>query len=241
MKYKVLVVEDEFIVAEDLKNIILKQGHQAVGVADNYKDALVLVAEYSPDLVLIDINLGKQKNGLDLAKILKEKHQTPFVFITSYADQTHINAAKELAPLSYIAKPFNEKNVALAIDIGMSNYQEQQLSLYDKVIQQDFFFIKDKRMMKKVKFEEIQCLQADDNYTFIHTLDNRYIVYISLKEILKKLPKNFIRVHRSYIVNIQFVSGVKADEVYLASDQNIPLGRSFKSNFIEKLNYLSSE
>lgn len=241
MKYHIAIVEDEYFVAQDLQNIITKNGHQALGTAETYKDALVLISENEPDLVLIDIRLKGDKSGLDLAGILQKKHNLPFIFITSFVDRETLEEAKKLHPIGYIVKPFNEKNIATAIEIGMANRQKEQLDLYDQIIQQDFFFVKDKRMMKKVKFEDILYFEADDNYAFIHTTQHRYIVYLSLKEIIKKLPQYFMRVHRSYIVNIRFVIGLKAQEIYVSEEQSIPIGRSYRQELLGKLNFLSPD
>ena len=240
MSYRIAIVEDEYFVTEDLKDIIAKHGHEPVGSADSYRDALVLIAEHTPDVVLLDINLGKGKGGIELAAILKEKY-VPFIFITSYANPSTLEQVKALYPLGYLVKPFNEKSVVAAIEVGMANHEQENARLSDPSTQQDFFFIKDKRMMKKVKFEDIRYLEADDNYVYIHTAQTRYIIYLSLKEILKKLPTSFVRVHRSHIVNIGHVIGVKSDEICLSEEKRLPLGRSYKQQFIAQLNFLSPQ
>ena len=239
MSYRIIIVEDEYFVAEDIKNILVKYGHEPIGNADNYHDALVLIAEYTPDVVLLDINLGEGKGGIELAAILRDKYDLPFIFITSYADPATLDQVKALHPLGYLMKPFSEKSVLAAIEVGMANYGQEDTHLRGPAVHQDFFFVRDKRMMKKVKFEDIQCLEADDNYVYIHTAQTRFIVYLSLKEMLKKLPTWFVRVHRSHVVNIQYVTGIKSDEICLSEEKRIPLGRSYKQQLIAQLNFLS--
>ncbi len=239
MKYKVVIVEDEFIVAEDLKQILIKHGHETVGIALDYQEAILLLSEQSPEVVFVDIHLGKGKNGIELASIITEKYQLPILFITSFSDDQTVEKIKRLQPIGYLVKPFNEKNVVMALEIGMINRQKENFRANEQVASQDFFFVKDQRMMKKVKHEDILFLESDDNYTFIHTTTSRHIVYLPLKELLSKLPPNFVRVHRSYIINLKYITGMKANELFISDITSIPVGRSYKQSLKNRLNFLS--
>lgn len=243
MNYKILIIENELLVARDLELILTKYGHRTLGIAQDYNETNRLLKRTQPDLLLIDIHLGSGKSGIEIAKVVKEKHRLPFVFITSFSDTNTIENAKKLGPIGYLVQPFNKKNVVMTIEIGMTNWLSRiprpKPRLYDRIVQQDFFFIKDRGMMKKISFDDIYSLEADDNYTFIHTRGKaRYIVYISLKELLKKLPNQFVRVHKSHIANIDYIEGLKTNKIFLPENKSLPVGRTFKLSLIERLNFL---
>ncbi len=97
-KIKILVVEDEIIIADNICNTIEKLGYQALEPAINYSEALELIETQKPDLAILDIHLSGSKTGIDLAKKIKETYSFPYIFLTSNADKITINEAKKLAP-----------------------------------------------------------------------------------------------------------------------------------------------
>lgn len=239
MSYQIAIVEDEYFIAEDLKAILEKSGFEVIGIATTYQEAIVLCAENNPDLLLIDIHLNDEKNGLDLARVISEKYHLPFIFITSFSDKKTVEQAKDLHPLSYLVKPFNERNVVMAVEIGMTNMKGQDRRLYDEIVQQDYFFVSDRKMMKKVRFEEVLFLESDDNYSFIHTEVAKFIVYASRKSCRRSSPTIFERIHRSYIINLNLLNGIRGEEVILQDETKLPIGRTYKRTFLYKLNFLS--
>ena len=119
MAESILIVEDEPLIAEDLAIMLKKAGYTVVGPAYEGLSALDIIHNQSPDLVLLDISLETSMSGLEVAKKVNETSKTPFIFITSYADEATLENAQKLLPYGYIVKPFKKKDVLAAIQITL--------------------------------------------------------------------------------------------------------------------------
>lgn len=117
MTERILIVEDEFIVAHDLQMILSHAGYKIAGIADSVKSALLILEQKEVDLVLLDIFLKGKQTGIDLAKILMEQ-QMPFIYISANSNEKVLEAAKSTLPYGFIVKPYREKDVLLSIDIA---------------------------------------------------------------------------------------------------------------------------
>ena len=116
-KKKIMVVEDERIIAEDLKMMLENFGYEVVCVASNGQQAIDSVMQYNIDLVTMDINLGEGMDGLETAKRLFKEHDIPIVFISAYANDKIFENAKVSSPYGYLIKPFIEKELKAALEI----------------------------------------------------------------------------------------------------------------------------
>jgi len=117
MSEKILIVEDEFIVAHDLQMILQGAGYQVVGIADSVKKAQSILEQQEVDLVLLDIYLKGRLTGIDLAHELM-KSQIPFIYISANSNQKVLDAAKSTSPYGFIVKPYRGQDVLLSIDIA---------------------------------------------------------------------------------------------------------------------------
>lgn len=112
---KILVVEDEVFIAHDIKRILDSEGYTTFIDCFNVDMAIQFVLENRPDLVLIDINLGDRKSGLDLAEYLDKIVVIPYIFITSYSDKPTLKKVSEHYPSGYITKPFKPQDLITAV------------------------------------------------------------------------------------------------------------------------------
>jgi two-component system response regulator HydG len=128
MKEKILIVEDEFIVANDLKIMLLKAGYQITGIASSVVQARKLIEAKKPDWVLLDIMLKGDLNGIDLAWELKEK-QLPFLYISANTNQTTLEAVKTTHPYGFMVKPFREKDLLVMLDIAKYRFDQEKGTL----------------------------------------------------------------------------------------------------------------
>lgn len=149
-KVNILIVEDEQIVAEDLELRLLSLGYQISGKATSSKEALSLLEENKPNLILMDIKLKGTTNGIETAGIVKEKYNIPVVYITAYAEKKNLLQIKETEPFGIIIKPFDDQELINVIETAMHKYgMELQLkeskehlhtvlnSIFDAVISTD--------------------------------------------------------------------------------------------------------
>jgi len=121
MKEKILIVEDEFIVANDLKIMLTKAGYQICGTASSVVQARQIIESKKPDWVLLDIMLKGDLNGIDLAWELLEQ-KVPFLYISANTNQSILEAVKETQPYGFMVKPFREKDLLVMLDIARYKY-----------------------------------------------------------------------------------------------------------------------
>jgi len=119
MPEKILIVEDEFIVAHDLEMILDQAGYSVCEVADSVTIALKIIDEETVDLVLLDIYLKGEQTGFDLAKILMSRG-IPFIYISANSNQKVMDMANSTFPLGFIIKPYRSKDVLLSIDTALA-------------------------------------------------------------------------------------------------------------------------
>jgi DNA-binding LytR/AlgR family response regulator len=216
---RLLIVEDEPLIAADMKDMLLAQGHVVVGVAHSAAAALELAALERPDLVLLDIRLNKGPDGIDVAEALKARFAMPFLFITSHVDPFTLERVQATRPEGFIIKPFEEADLRAQITIAIGRSRGRMES---------HLVLRDKGRLVKVSANEIRYLEADDNYVLVHTLSQRYVVTGTLAAVEERLAsEHFMRIHRSYVVDLRRITGLSEREVLLGPTR-LPVGRTYK-------------
>lgn len=123
---RILIVEDENIVALDIKMHIRKYGFQLAGIFSSGEEVLAHIEEVKPDLILMDIKLQGALDGLETSRIIKERYGLPVVFLTAFADEATLQRAKVIEPFGYIIKPFEEKELRTAVVIGLYRHSMEK-------------------------------------------------------------------------------------------------------------------
>lgn len=228
-KAHILIVEDEAILGMDITSRLEAMGY-SVTLCDNPEKALNILKTQKPDLLILDIKLGDSHvDGIDLAHQIKKLYDIPFIFLTSHSDDSVIERAKKTQPAAYILKPFNDKNIRIAIEITLSNHsgtttENEQAAMTIK----DSLFLRKGNHFERVKLSQILWLQADSNYTEIHTTAGTYIYSTVMKKIEGTLPaEQFFRIHRSYIVNKESISGFEGNTL-LVNNKSIPVSKQYR-------------
>jgi DNA-binding NarL/FixJ family response regulator len=125
-RIKVIIVEDEPLIAENLAMYLNNIDFEVVAMAYDFEEALKALESTSPDIALLDINLESDRDGVDLAHLIKKKYQIPFIFLSSYSDKPTIDRVKDTAPSGYLVKPFNESSLLTTLEISISNFHRQR-------------------------------------------------------------------------------------------------------------------
>jgi len=234
----VLIVEDEFIIAEDTSETLISLGYHVIGSARTVEAAMDILNNHHVDIALVDINLGEERDGIDLAEIIRTNFQLPFIFITSHADKTTVERAKHIKPNGYLMKPFDKKDLYTSIEIALSNFSSNQGQFITSQIESDGkeeIFIKDGNAFVKLKFIDIWLVKSDANYISIKTEHKKHLIRKTLKEFgLLLPPQQFFQVHKSYIINLACVDSVHSDYI-MVKQQEVPIGREFKEAFLKKV------
>jgi DNA-binding LytR/AlgR family response regulator len=247
-KTNILVVEDESIVSKDIQNSLKKLGYNVVGACNNGEEAVEMVREKQPDLVLMDIMLKGEMSGIDAADIIRTQLNIPIIFLTAYADESTLSKAKVTEPYGYILKPFKE--IDLHSSIEMAIYKHKKVSeikkerdfLYslveNKEGSKDILFVKSNSRLVKVNMKDIFYIEALKDYVVINTELTRYTIHSTMKDIEKKLaPNEFLRVHRSFIVRVDKIVAIENHNLVLEKDKkSVPIGGSYKEELLQRLN-----
>lgn len=130
---KIIIIEDEALIAAELKSTLELLGHKVVGHSMNGDKALDLFSSVDADLILLDINIKGSLSGIDLARVIRKKYNTPFVYLTSFSDKTTLDLVKDTLPYGYIVKPFNENDLKVNIELALFKHSmENAKALYTK-------------------------------------------------------------------------------------------------------------
>lgn len=235
-KNKILIVEDEPIIASDIEMILQSLGYDVTGIEDNAEDALQSIVKNTPDLVLLDINIEGDADGVMLAQDINARFGIPFVYLTSNTDKMTINRVKRTQPAGFIVKPFSEQEIQSVIEIALFDVEvkEKEHTTHSDT----YMFVRDGNSFIKLLFSDLMYLQADDNYTHLFTKDSELLLTLTLGKLQQKLPKeDFVRIHRSYIVNVNYVDKIQDKYVFIGKAR-LPIGRSYQEDFFAKINKL---
>lgn len=220
----IIVVDDELIIAEHLASILKKNGFDVLSFFSSDLDFEEILTSRKPVLVFLDIHLELEISGLDLAAICK-KRNIPFIFLTSYSDEKTVQKAIDYGPLAYILKPFTVRDIE--VNLALANAQNSVAKT------NSFLLVKDGYDTVKIDLSDIKWLKSHNNYTEIVTNTKKILQRKSLQETHELLPQDiFLRVHRSYVVNVNFITKVTSSNLVLGPDL-VPLSRSKKEEVIK--------
>ena len=231
----ILIVEDEVLLAQDIKMRLTKLGYHVAQVASTVNEARKCIESHRFDLIILDIILKGELDGIDLAAEINKFHRTPFIFLTSNADQQLVDRAMKVNPSAYMLKPFNDREIAITMELALANsMQRNSQSLHNEKINtgvlsiKDSLFLKKDKHFEKVLLSDLAILEADNNYTTVYTRDGKFIYSTVLKKMEEKLPSSdFIRVHRSYVVNVQAIEGFEGNILFV-NNMKIPVSKQYR-------------
>jgi DNA-binding LytR/AlgR family response regulator len=123
---KIVVVEDELIIGRDITQALKKFGHQVIANVGSGEETLQVLQKSLVDLVILDINIKGSKNGIEIARIIRDQYKIPVIFLTALSDSETVEKAKCVEPYGYIIKPFNDNDLRVAVDMGMYKYVKDQ-------------------------------------------------------------------------------------------------------------------
>lgn len=243
-KIHILVVEDEMILAEDIAMRLTDMGYEVAAFVPTVREALAVLQTAKIDLVMIDIVLEGNQDGIELARVINQTYQIPFIFLTSQADNYFVERAKSVNPAAYMLKPFNDRAIRIAIEMALANYEsrtqekpQNEEQDTDALCIKDSLFLKQDSLFKRVHVNDILWIAAESNYTLIHTKLGKFMYAVLLHKIEQKLPAQFLRVHRSYIVNMYNVTGYIKNILYI-DKKDIPVSKRYTEQVFKWFNTL---
>ena len=226
MKIKCIITDDEPLAVSLLEKYVSEMpDFELLSTFLNPIEAIEFIQNNEVDLVFLDIQMP-ELSGINFMKIVGDK--VKYILTTAYSE--FAMEGYEHNVIDYLLKPITisrfQKSIEKAVE-RLSKPAEQE---------KNFVFVKSSGQQHKILFDDILYIESIKDYVNIKTKNQEYIVLDTLKSLEEKLPEStFARIHKSYILNLNQIKSIDSKSVLLISEQEIPIGESFKINFLKKL------
>lgn len=190
-------------------------------------------AEQQVDIVFLDVDMP-ELSGMDVADVISSF--TSVIFTTAFPN--YALQAFEKNGSDFLLKPISFERFVKSVT-KVQNLIKAKLALENTPDNDQYFFINPgvKGKMIQLNYSDILYIEGLKNYVVIYTTDNKYITYLSMKEVEKAIPQNkFIRIHKSYIVSLNKIKSIDGNNVIMLQNSELPIGISFKDSFIDMIN-----
>jgi DNA-binding LytR/AlgR family response regulator len=240
-KTKILIVEDEMIIAANISLQLTTLGYEVTGIIPRGEEALLHMEQQQPDILLLDINLKGSIDGIETAQIMQKTFNIPIIYLTANADEVNFNKAKSTNPYAFISKPFKKLDLERAIELTINRIKSEKAKVIpaiektDPFILSDSIFVRHLEKMVRVDIKDILYIEAERNYCRIYSKLKEYLLVMTLKDLDEKLPqKHFIRVHRSFIVNLSQIDELATSHIVIGK-KAIPVSKALKEELLNRL------
>lgn len=226
------------IIAANISLQLANLGYEVTGIESRGEEAVQHARTNAPDILLLDVNLKGRMNGFDTAKAIQNFKDIPIIYLTANNDEASFALAKETRPWAFITKPFNKLNLQRTIELVVAQIKERRgygRHADQMEVMEDRIFVRHNGNMEKILLMDILYVEADRNYCKIVTEANSHLITCTLKTMEEKLPKsNFVRVHRSYLVNLSKLDVVAEHHIEIKR-KVIPLSKSHKERLLGRI------
>jgi DNA-binding LytR/AlgR family response regulator len=248
-KIKVVIIEDEFFIAEDIRTKLEQSGYEVAGVFDSGESALLFIVKEHPDVLLVDIKLSGKTDGIELMAQVQSEMKLPFIYITANSDTVTYQKAKATNPSAFLVKPFNPANLLSAIDLALYHFSNgsspesiERVNAHEyqdvEFLVNQNLFIRSNGKFRKLKQDDILFVEAAGSYLHIQSRQDRFTLSQNLSQFQRKTPlPNLVRIHRSYLVNVSHVDSFEESHVFVEKHK-LPLGESYRADFLARIHCL---
>jgi len=230
--YKCFIIDDESHAIETLKKYAKDSGQlEIIGTSQNPLEAVKFINEHKEiDITFLDIDMPEM-SGLDVADLIYQN--TAIIFTTGHAGYAVEGFEKNIS--DFMLKPISFSRFMKSLTKVITQLEKK---MQEEVKNDTYFFVNPciKGKMLKINFNDVEFIEGLNNYIVIHTPPNNHIVYLTMKEMEAGLPPEiFIRVHKSYIVNINKVTLMEGNKIMI-NKMVFPIGSSYKDKLLKKIN-----
>jgi DNA-binding LytR/AlgR family response regulator len=240
---RICIVEDDPIIGADLADRLTELGYVPEGPFASGEEAYADMQGDWPDLFILDVQLEGQWDGIETARRILERKPLPIIFLTANADSATFKRAKLTSPAAFLSKPFRRRDLEHAIELALSNMASPAPApappdsrTSPSYLLEDRLFIKAKDHLVRVMLEDICWVEADDYACRVATAERNFFILQTLGkfgELLASRPE-FMRVHRSYIVNLKHIEQIGDRQLYVGKKQ-IPLSKSLEEELMARI------
>lgn len=248
-KIRIVIIEDEFVIAEDIQSYLHLSGYEVIGKFDQAEHAIPFILLNKPDILLVDIQLASKMNGIKLVKEVQASLSIPIVYITANSDPVTYEQAKSTKPHAFLIKPFSSANLLAAVDLALYHFSNETTPDHiERPMTREYetspfevngcLFIRTHGKYKKIQCDDMLFIEAAGSYVHVQTKHERFTLSQNLSHFHKRTPlPNLTRIHRSYIVNMNHVDSFEDSFVYIR-DHKLPISENFKVDFLNRVRCL---
>lgn len=219
---KILIVDDEVLIAEDLKDSLMGFGRHEIELAHSKSEAIKKLDTFKPDVALLDIRMEKEMDGLELGEYINSNQKIPFIYITAHSDMAMIKEIVKTKPAAYITKPFKKSDLFVSLNLVAAEIKQSE---------KNNLCIKDGYDTVIIPFDTILYIEGEGNYINIFCVSKKVVSRQSLDNIIEQLDKDlFFRIHRSYIINLSKTNRYSKKEVEI-NGVILPVSRNIADEF----------
>ena len=249
-KIRILVAEDNPIHASRMDMLLDEMGYENVGIYAKSDEFLRTFHAVKPDLVLLDIELEGSKDGVEIAARISELSPVPVIFTSALEDKKTLERAQITNPYAYLVKPVEKGSLQASIELAVYKFAKDQEQVVinqpftgwaEDLLVKDSFFVKTGSKLEKVNYADVQWIElAEERYCDIVTSNRNYHLRTSITSLAEKLaPSEFVQIHRRYIINASKIDSIdEADLTVEIGDKTLPIGKTYKSLLIKRLQML---
>lgn len=242
---KILVVENETIIGANISLRLTALGYEVSGIVSHREEVVAQIKQKKPDVILLGTQIKGDIDGIEAALLMQKDFDIPIIYLAADGDDSNLNMIKAANPRSFISKPFKKSDLKNAIDLVIKRRQpaaqgEEITAAAENspFILNDCIFVRHNERMLRVNITDILFIEADRNYCRMYSKTREYVQVMTLKEMDEKLPsQHFLRVHRSFIVNISQIEEIAAGHVVIAK-REIPLSAEFRKALLQRIRKL---
>jgi two-component system response regulator LytT len=217
-QFKVLIVDDDVLICETLLDILQDLGFSRIKMAHSRDEVTEYLSFWQPDFALLDIRMERSDDGLMIGKFMGEKN-IPFIYVTAHTDTETTNRVIETQPHGYISKPIRTSELIVSIALLLKSLESKNINKLK---------IRNGNDLIQVPVDHILYFKSDGNYLEIFTNDKKYVRRNTIEQLLEELDSpQFQRIHRSIVVNVNYVGTISPASVTLTNDIILPVSRSY--------------
>jgi len=234
---KILILEDEAIIAESLFQLLESMNYDPLEAVATPDEAIALLDKEHPSLAILDIRLGKDRSGLEVADYINTHYsRLPFIVLTAHSDKATIQEVKRYRPAAYLTKPFVKETLFAAIELSLPENTGEAAPQTPQEQREESLFIKIGGRYEKLALQQITFLQAKGKYTEIHLPGTKHLMRMPLTSFTAAYPQiNWVRIHKSFFVNASYVTSITGREITV-HETRLPIGRAYQAEVMHRFN-----
>jgi DNA-binding LytR/AlgR family response regulator len=223
MKARILIVEDEVMVAKVIQLHIENAGYICAGIAIDYEEALEILGQGEVDMALLDVNISGDQRGTEIADFINMTYKVPILYLTAYTDRQTIDEIKATNPYGYLKKPVDKDTLLITIELALDSFAKQKSEQVMLKIGKDTY---------QFPAHELLYAEADHIYvSLVMTTGKNFLLRSSLTAILASLPPNLLKqINRSQAINPKYIERISGNKAFLVQ-QPFKISPLFKDNF----------